>query len=275
MALGTKILLIALLFLQFGCGAAVSRSAGPGERPEDAAKPVTLLPLGNPSGAAADPANADNYLLVHRSFAASYNNSRGTVNWVAWKTTAADLGEALPRPDFSDDLSLPPQFYRAKPSDYSRSGFDRGHLVPSADRFGDAGLNAELFLMTNVVPQTSELNQFPWQKFESYARTLVRKGYDVYAISGVLGSRGLIANRITVPASCWKILYYLPAGNDPVADSHEARVVAVDMPNIAGISAERWIKFKVSVRELEQKTGYDFLSTLAAAEQQRLEIGLN
>src|SRR5689334_2868229 len=47
-----------------------------------------LLPFGNPSDA--DAGSRDNYLLVKSSFVVSYNDRRGTANWVAWRTTAAD-----------------------------------------------------------------------------------------------------------------------------------------------------------------------------------------
>ena len=46
-----------------------------------------LLLLGKPSNATADPKNRDNYLLEGQSFVLSYNNSRGTLNWAAWRTT--------------------------------------------------------------------------------------------------------------------------------------------------------------------------------------------
>jgi endonuclease G len=261
----------------FGCGRAVQRLEEIRDRvvqrqsQAGAESLRTNLALGNPSNATDDPADRTNYLLARDSSVISYNDDRGTANWAAWKISAEDLGDSLPRPDFRPDPELPLRFHPIVAADYSGSGFDRGHLVASADRFGNPAENEKTFYMTNIVPQTKELNQFPWQKLESYTRTLVRKGYDVYVIAGVWGDKGKIKKRVTIPAGCWKILYAVPRGSDPAAASHSAKVVAVEMPNEKGIRHDRWIKFKSTVRSIEQKTGYDFLSALPAGEQERLE----
>ncbi len=52
------------------------------------------LLLGNPSGATADPSNRNNYLMDKGYFVLSYNNARGTPNWVSWRLTQSDLGSA-------------------------------------------------------------------------------------------------------------------------------------------------------------------------------------
>src|SRR4051794_28153310 len=71
-------------------------------------EPVNLDPwtsphliLGNPSGATQETSNRDNYLLVKPYFALSYNDSNGTPNWVSWRVTPSDLGEA-PRKQMFD-----------------------------------------------------------------------------------------------------------------------------------------------------------------------------
>ena len=42
--------------------------------------------MGNPSNATEE-CNADNYLMAKPYFALSYNNSKGTPNWVSWHLT--------------------------------------------------------------------------------------------------------------------------------------------------------------------------------------------
>src|SRR4051812_10076963 len=90
--------------------------------------------LGNPSGAAADKAKPDNYLIKKRQYALAYNNSTGTANWVSWRLSKSWLGTARRSNAFAPDLSLPTGFFQVRPRDYDRSGFDRGHLCPAADR---------------------------------------------------------------------------------------------------------------------------------------------
>ena len=87
------------------------------------------LAFGNPSKATLDPANDENFLIVGDGSVISYNNRRGTANWVSWKTTRADVGKTLPRPNFRPDPRLPGWYNRIGQYDYSGSGYDRGHHV--------------------------------------------------------------------------------------------------------------------------------------------------
>src|SRR5690242_19881803 len=48
------------------------------------------LLLGNPSGATQEPANKDNFLMIKPFFALSYNDSKGTPNWVSWRVARSD-----------------------------------------------------------------------------------------------------------------------------------------------------------------------------------------
>ncbi|HEX9961399.1 MAG TPA: hypothetical protein VGB00_10735, partial [Pyrinomonadaceae bacterium] len=58
--------------------------------PEQAAQ--IYLALGNPSNAAASDPN--NYLMVNNYMAISYSRDRAIPNWVAWRVTRDDLGDA-------------------------------------------------------------------------------------------------------------------------------------------------------------------------------------
>ena len=242
--------------------------------PQPTAAPTPVSPhliFGNPSNATADPSNRDNYLLIKQNSVISYNNSRGTANWVSWRTISTDLGDNIPRPDFFADGDLPEGFTRITPVDYIGSGYDRGHLLPSADRFADRNANAETFAMTNIVPQSAELNKYPWQKLESYSRRLVRRGYDLYTIAGCYGDKGRLRRKVTVPTNCWKIVVVLRGGETLADVDATTRVIAVDMPNTLGIRNNWWETYRTTVRDIEAKTGYDFLSPLRTDLQDVLE----
>ena len=230
-----------------------------------------LLAFGNPSNATLDPGNEENFLIVGESYVLSYNNQRGTANWVSWKTTRADVGPTIPRPDFRPDPRLPGWYKRIGQYDYSGSGYDRGHLVPSADRFGNARLNQETFLMSNIVPQTGALNQYPWNKLENYARSQVKSRFDVYQIAGVYGDAGRLKSKITVPTTCWKVIMFVPRGASPADIDARTRVIAVDMPNIEGIEDVRWEKYRTTIRSIESKTGLDFFPALPRPLQNAIE----
>ncbi|HTK36920.1 MAG TPA: DNA/RNA non-specific endonuclease [Pyrinomonadaceae bacterium] len=269
------VIFLAILCLN-GCGRIAERLNTEQNRGSNAAtgtassESVHLL-FGNPSNATADPKNRGNYLLIGRSSALSYNNRRGTLNWVAWRTTRDDLGEKLERPDFEPDPRLPRGFTRIVHSDYTGSGYERGHMVPSADRFGNVEENAETFYMTNIVPQTADVNEFVWQKLEVYARAIVRRGADLYTIAGVYGDAGRLKDRVTVPTNCWTIIVVLPAGGALTDINENTRVIAVDMPDIDGIRNDNWRKYRASVRMIEQKTGYTFFDKLSPDLQNSLK----
>ena len=183
------------------------------------------------------------------------DDTRGTANWVAWRTTRDDLGPSIPRPDFRPDPRLPAGFRRIGSYDYSGSGFDRGHLVPSADRFANPQLNEETFMMTNIVPKTAALNQGPWEKLERHARALARRLGAVQQIAGCYGEKERLKGKVTVPTNCWKIIVALPSGRSIADRDRRMQVIAVDMPNIDGIDDVRWETYKTSVEALQQRTG--------------------
>lgn len=261
-------ILIGLFLLATGCNFRPSTDVpSSNEPPVDSNPPTSVhLAFGNPSNA--NETDENNYLVIGEGSAFSYNNSRGTINWVSWKTTKADLGDSIPRPDFRPDPRLPAPFIRIGYYDYSGSGFDRGHMVPSADRVANKALNDETFMMTNIVPQTGALNQYPWEKLESYTRSQAWRGWDVYQVAGVYGTKGILKNKVTVPTNCWKIIVLVRKGSE--IDSR-TRIIAVDMPNVDGIENDRWEKYRTTIRTIEQRTGYDFFSQMPREWQDKLE----
>lgn len=264
-----RFLLICLLIAAaFGCGRIdEQRPESNGTQPQRPRDSVQLF-FGNPSSA--NEADANNYLIIGEGSTISYNNARGTPNWVSWRTTRQDLGASRQRPDFRPDPRLPGWFARIGYYDYSGSGYDRGHMVPSADRFGTERLNEETFYLTNIVPQTSALNQHPWEKLESHARGQARRGFDVYQIAGVYGLKEMLKGKVAAPTNCWKIIAVVPSGRDEIDE--RTRLIAVDMPNEDGIEQGGWERFRTSIRAIEDKTGYDFFGFLPKEIQDRIEM---
>ena len=123
-----------------------------------------------------------------------------------------------------------------------------------------------------MTPQAPSNNRGIWKMLEEYERTLTLQGNEVYIIAGTIGEGGTgtngfaktIGKNITVPASLWKIIVVLPIGqNDVLRINENTRVIAVNIPNDNGVGGESWKKYMLSVDELEQLTGYDFLSTIS------------
>lgn len=98
---------------------------------------------------------------------------------------------------FRPDLRVPEKF-RADLDDFKRSGYDRGHLVPSADRRLSDIKNSETFLLTNMSPQEPRLNQGIWRLHEEAVRNLFYLVAEVYVICGPLFEVGKAIKQIGV-----------------------------------------------------------------------------
>lgn len=110
--------------------------------------------------------------------------------------------------DFFAEPSVPAAD-RADLSDYSRSGYDRGHLAPSAD-MSTVRAQAESFTLANMVPQTPALNRKLWANIESTTRGLALSYGQVYVVTGpafVGSSLKRIGGRVLVPTSTFKAVY--------------------------------------------------------------------
>jgi endonuclease G len=253
-------------------GAETPKTADGGPAQVPAGGDNSSLLLGNPSNAKTDPSSKTNYLLEHPEYTLSYNDERGTANWVSWHLSLAEQGNAPRCNCFSADAALPEGFYRVQTSNYIGSGFDRGHICPSDDRSGSPSANAATFLMPNIAPQAPDLNQKCWKELEEYARRLSEDRKELYVISGCYGSGGTgskgaaksISNgRITVPAHFWKIVLVLPEGNNDLKRiTPNTEVIAVDMPNTQTAGSNSWQAFRCTILSIERATGYRFFTTL-------------
>ncbi|MEO1208181.1 MAG: DNA/RNA non-specific endonuclease [Cyanobacteria bacterium J06638_20] len=239
------------------------------------------LLLGNPSDAVPNPDTPDNYLIVRPQYAMSYSRDRATANWVAWQLNESWLGQR-DRPPFTPDPFLPTGWYQVDTNDYTGSGFNRGHLVPAADRNRRQADSESVFYMTNIMPQAPDNNQGPWVDLEIYSRDLAELGNELYIIAGTAGVGGegeqgrrdtIGQGRITVPEFVWKIVVVVDRpiqSLDEVTDRD--RVIAVLMPNIQGIRQQDWREFRRSVDQIEQITGYDFMADLPGELENALEV---
>lgn len=238
--------------------------------------------MGNPSGATTNTGNTNNYLMVKTQYALAYNNSRGSANWVSWHLSTAWKGSAARCDCFTGDATLPTGYYKAVTSNYTNTGFDRGHMCPSDDRDGSSADNAATFLMTNILPQAPNNNQITWAALETYCRTLITQGNELYIISGGRGIGGTGSNggttntiasgNITVPNRVWKVIVVLPVGSSDVNRvSGSTRVIAVDMPNNQTVNSQTWGFYRTTVDAIEAATGYDFLSLVPTNIQSAIE----
>jgi len=104
-----------------------------------------------------------------------------------WALEIIDPGKVdIDRIDnFRPDYRIPERF-RADLVDYRGSGYDRGHLVASADQNDVNIQNSETFLLSNMSPQYPGFNRGIWKKLEDAIRKLNDKPeiWETYVICG-------------------------------------------------------------------------------------------
>ncbi len=231
------------------------------------------IAMGNPSGAIASSSYPANYLMQKNQFAQGYHRDKGIPIWVSWHLGNLDLGSAARCDCFSSDTTLPTGWYRVTSSSYTSSGYDRGHMCPSADRNATSTDNAVTFKMTNILPQTPDNNQGPWAVLEDYCRSLIASGKELYIISGGDDKKATIdGGRVEVPAYTWKVIMVLSEGSSDLSRvTTSTRLIAVDVPNNAGIRSVDWKTYRTSVDQIEAWTGYNFFSNVDPAIQSVIE----
>jgi len=154
-------------------------------------------------------------------------------------------------------------------ADYWNSGYDRGHMVPSADmRWNQEALQATYYY-SNVSPQKPELNRGAWAELEDWARRYVNHSKRrIFIVTGPVLRDGLPTmqkadrkNEVSIPEMHWKVIADLD-GDQPKAIGFVMRNGPQEYPPIS---------YAVTVDSVERLTGLDFFHALDDATEDRIE----
>jgi DNA/RNA endonuclease G (NUC1) len=149
--------------------------------------------------------------ICYSAFAVLHSGVTRTPLWAAEHLTrkGLDAAVATERKDtFHEEVKLPPD-ERADLDDYARSGFDRGHLAPTAD-MPDEQAQHESFSLANMIPQDPQSNRGLWSGIESAARGLARRSGELYVVSGPIfqgATLQRLRRRVLVPTHIFKAIY--------------------------------------------------------------------
>jgi endonuclease G len=157
---------------------------------------LDLTPVGAP--------NCDKGQVLDKTwYVVCYRADWRDAEWVAEHLTAKQVKGTVERKDnFRPDPDLD-KADRAELADYSSGAYDRGHQAPAGDFAFSAEAMSQSFLLSNMEPQTPELNRGPWARLEAYVRGLTAKG-DVWVVTGPIPGKHLLNKRIMIPAAFWK-----------------------------------------------------------------------
>lgn len=214
---------------------------------------------------AASPDDPQHALVVKPQYVVSFDGARKNPRWTSWELTSAWLGSTSRSLAFFADPMLSPSIPQAKQSDYTNSGFSRGHLCPSADRTDSVADNEATFEFTNVVPQTTASNTGPWEDLERQERALATAGHHLFIVAGSrYESDQTIGAGVSVPTSMFKVVVVMDGDAPRPSDVTAAtRVIAVDIPNTTTVQGT-YTDFLTSFGQLETETGLHFMADVAA-----------
>lgn len=86
-----------------------------------------------------------------------------------WKGTTWD-GKTWSGDPFQQDPTIDSNLQTPVSNEYSKSGYQRGHIVASEDRVYSIAANGQTFYMTNMQPMLGALNTGLWQDMEEKVR---------------------------------------------------------------------------------------------------------
>lgn len=167
--------------------------------------------------------------------------------WSAEHITAAHVSEqkGMRRENVFHTDSRIPAADRAELQDYAGSGFDRGHMTPSASAW-NMRVQEETFALSNMVPQDAENNRGLHAHIEIAVRDYALRNGDIYVITGPLFKADKLRwlnRRVAVPTHIFKLVY----------DPRKRQAAAYLEVNASGDAYK-----EISVAELEEMAGIKF-----------------
>ncbi len=211
-------------------------------------------------------------VLTNQGYALGYDDGIQDPLWVETRffSVSNPVSEKRP-PTFSPDDRVPAED-RIETSYYARSGYDRGHMAPNWGVSICYGRDAQLetFRLTNVIPQTHDLNAGLWETLEKVISNDYAERFGaVWVIDGPIFSGPatyLRDGKIRVPDGCYKIV----ARQD---SSGHITALAFEMPQLRTMQRQDSLlpQYLVSINKIESDTGITFFPSLAPEEQSALK----
>ena len=206
-------------------------------------------------------------LIKRKGYTLSYNADYKTPQWVAWELTKKETKGKEERTDkFLPDPDV--RGAKAYTGDYTKSGYDRGHMAPAADMKWSKQAMAESFYMSNICPQNPNLNRGDWNDLEEKSRQWAKKYGTVYITCGPVYDHSkpqrIGNNKVAVPDAFYKVIL--------INDSKAPKAIGFLSPNKAGHKPLK--KYIVTVDSVEKRTGIDFFPALPDDVENRIEAEL-
>ena len=149
--------------------------------------------------------------IDHKYFKIVYNTQRRLAEYVSYELTADHLKSKEARRTnkfIIDPMLMEQNLPFVAPSEYTRSGYDRGHLAPSGDFAWDQSVNDTTFVMSNMAPQSPNLNRDSWRRLEDQVRKWACGEGKILVITGPVLTDHLpkLKSGLEIPQKFFKII---------------------------------------------------------------------
>jgi endonuclease G len=211
------------------------------------------------------PKGKQGQVIQRTGYTLAYDKKTKTPQWVAWELTKEETKGNHERTDkFLPDPNV--EGAKVVTTDYTGSGYDRGHMAPAGDMKWSKKAMEESFYMSNICPQIHHLNTGDWNELEANTRKWARRYGSVYVTCGPIynGSRRtqyIGKNRVKVPDAFFKVIL--------IQSPKTTCALGFFFKNEAGQRPLN--EYLVSVDYLEQTTGIDFFPSLPDELENTLE----
>ena len=198
-------------------------------------------------------------------YALSYNLEYVQPDWVAYTLDTEELNTTTTSrsDEFYEELDVIPG--SAKLSDYRGSGYDRGHLLSSADRTSSEELNESTFSLLNMSPQNHRYNAGLFLKAEDAERDAARQYGELYIVTGPVFSDNMETigeSEVAVPEEFYKVFL----GQDADGEWHAVGLILPQEYENGNLKP-----YFVTVDEVEKATGIDFYPSLPDSIENKVE----
>lgn len=205
-------------------------------------------------------------IIQHEGYTVSYNADYRIANWVAYVLT--DKEARSDKAERQNKFVVDPLVKGASATneDYTRTGYDRGHLAPAGDMKWSEKAMRESFYLSNITPQKPGLNRGIWKELEEQIRLWARENGAVLIATGPVipdeELNRLGKNRVGVPRQFYKVLCM-------VVNNQLEGVGFLFENRDYGTTPLR--QMMVPIDRVEQVTGIDFFPALPDDEERQME----
>lgn len=202
-----------------------------------------------------------------RNYSICYDTEHRMPLWVAYPMHPMYLGSAGRTNDWGYDPKVQRSLQPELSGGWKGSGYDRGHLLASADRNYSRGINSTTFYYTNLGAQAGKMNQGTWNELENRVRNWCRQSqYDtLYVVTGcILPEAPERVEKIRDNAGKFSSIpkYFYKALARKHKTTGKYSTVAFMVENVA--NAAGYARSVVSVEEIERRTGFTFFPNIPA-----------